>query len=112
MQEGLHCSSFLLLHPPALQHKSGLNRFAASHLKATAGKTREVGLCPTSLEKPGTEMIGTQTGTHCSMARTLAGLRAIWWARVENNGEMEEHCFSSSQVLHPNDRSISSFGSS
>jgi len=35
------CSSLPLLHSPALQHKTGLNRFPASHLKATAGKTRE-----------------------------------------------------------------------
>lgn len=35
------CSSSLPLHPPALQLKPGLYRFPASHLKATAAKTRE-----------------------------------------------------------------------
>lgn len=112
MQEGLHCSSFLLLHPSALQHKSGLNRFPASHLKVTSGKTREARQSSASLGKPGTGMLGRQTGTYCSMAWKPAGLGAIWWDRVENNDEMEEHCFCSSQVLHPNDKSISGFGSS
>lgn len=49
------------------------------------------------------------------MARKLAGLGAVWMERVENNGdltsEMEGPYFSSFQVLHPNDKSISSFGS-
>lgn len=47
VQEGLrqsrhYCRSSLPpIHPPALRHKSGLNRCPASHLKAAAGKTTE-----------------------------------------------------------------------
>lgn len=78
-------------------------------------KQREAEQSPASPRKLGTGMLWRQTGTHCSMAQKLAGLGAVWRERVENNGdltsEMEGHCFSSFQVLHPNDRSISSFRS-
>lgn len=107
------CSSPSAL--PCSSHESGLPGFPPSHLKATAGKSREAAQSPASPGKPGTRTPERKTGTHRPRAQTLAGLGALWRERVENNSdlssEMEGHCFSSSHIVHPNAKSISSFGS-
>lgn len=121
VQEGLRqsrhycCSSLPLIHPPALQHKSGLNRCPASHLKTTAGKTRgrqsrALPVLGSQEQRLGDKQVHIALGHRSWLGCQWFGGRG-WKILVIYPLKWKGTASSSSQVLHPNDKNIS-FGSS
>lgn len=111
MQEGLQQP----LSSPLLQPRIGLRWIPSLPPQSHSWQRQRGAWSPASPGEPGTSTPGRKPGTHRPRAQTLAGLGALWRDRVGNKGdlcsEMARHCFCSSQVVCPNARSISSFGS-